>query len=213
MIIDFSTLGLFAVSACVLTLIPGADMLCALSNTLSQGTKAGLTTVFGAVTGVICHTGFAIVGLTALIFSSPVLYELFVTGGALYIMWVGFGILTNGNSLIVERHDGQRTMRSLYSQGLLTNLLNPKAIIFMLAFIPQFIHAEAGNPSAQMAVLGVEMVIIMLLVEVPLVLLASKLAESINSHPKANLYISRSLGGIILMLAIAILLTRLYQGE
>lgn len=208
MIIDFSTLGLFAVSATVLTLIPGADMLCALSNTLSQGTKAGLTTVFGAVTGVLCHSGFAMVGLTALIYSLPALYELFVISGALYIMWVGFGILTNGNSLSLERHGGQRTLRSLYLQGLLTNLLNPKAIIFMLAFIPQFIHVEAGNPGAQMAVLGVEMVIIVLLIEVPLVLLASKIAESINSYPKANLYINRSLGGIILMLATTILFTR-----
>jgi len=55
MVIELSTLGLFALSAAVLTLIPGADLLCALSNAVSQGTKAGLITVLGAVTGVICH--------------------------------------------------------------------------------------------------------------------------------------------------------------
>lgn len=97
MVIELSTLGLFALSAAVLTLIHGADMLCALSNAVSRGTKAGLITVLGAVTGVICHIGLAIAGVTALIASSPLLYELFVVGGALYIMWVGFGILTRAN--------------------------------------------------------------------------------------------------------------------
>uniref|UniRef100_UPI0036DDD7DB LysE family translocator n=1 Tax=Photorhabdus sp. RM322S TaxID=3342825 RepID=UPI0036DDD7DB len=211
MIIDFSTLGLFAISAAALTLIPGADMLCALSNAVSQGTKAGLITVCGAVTGVIFHIVFAIAGLTALISSTPVLYELFVVGGALYIIWVGVSIFINKNTLSLESNSAQKTIKKLYSQGLLTNLLNPKAIIFMLAFIPQFIHVDAGKPSQQMLMLGIELIIIMLLIEIPLVLLAGKIAENIKLYPALSIYINRTFGGIILTLAITILFSHICQ--
>lgn len=209
MVIELSTLGLFALSAAVLTLIPGADMLCALSNAVSQGTKAGLITVLGAVTGVICHICLAIAGVTALIASSPLLYELFVVGGALYIMWVGFGILTQANVIGLDNHREWKSRKRLYSQGLLTNLLNPKAIIFMLAFIPQFIRVEAGSPGIQMLILGTALIAIMFLIEVPLVFLAGKIASSIKQHPSIGIYINRCFGGIILCLACTILGARL----
>lgn len=209
MVIELSTLGLFALSAAVLTLIPGADMLCALSNAVSQGTKAGLITVLGAVTGVICHICLAIAGVTALIASSPLLYELFVIGGALYIMWVGFGILTQANVIGLDNHREWKSRKRLYSQGLLTNLLNPKAIIFMLAFIPQFIRVEAGSPGIQMLILGTALIAIMFLIEVPLVFLAGKIASSIKQHPSIGIYINRCFGGIILCLACTILGARL----
>ncbi|MBO2903165.1 LysE family translocator [Aeromonas dhakensis] len=209
MVIELSTLGLFALSAAVLTLIPGADMLCALSNAVSQGTKAGLITVLGAVTGVICHIGLAIAGVTALIASSPLLYELFVIGGALYIMWVGFGILTQTNVIGLDNHREWKSRKRLYSQGLLTNLLNPKAIIFMLAFIPQFIRVEAGSPGIQMLILGMALIAIMFLIEVPLVFLAGKITLSIKQHPSIGIYINRCFGGIILCLACTILAARL----
>lgn len=209
MVIELSTLGLFALSAAVLTLIPGADMLCALSNAVSQGTKAGLITVLGAVTGVICHIGLAIAGVTALIASSPLLYELFVIGGALYIMWVGFGILTQANVIGLDNHREWKSRKRLYSQGLLTNLLNPKAIIFMLAFIPQFIRVEAGSPGIQMLILGIALIAIMFLIEVPLVFLAGKITLSIKQHPSIGIYINRCFGGIILCLACTILAARL----
>lgn len=210
MIIDISTLGLFAISAAVLTLIPGADMLCALSNAVSQGTKAGLITILGAVTGVICHVCFAIAGVTALITSSPLFYQLFVIVGALYIMWVGFGIFTHTNAIGLESHHERKSRKRLYSQGFLTNLLNPKAIIFMLAFIPQFIRVEAGRPGMQMLILGIELIIIMLLIEVPLVFLAGKIALSIKQRPTIGIYINKCFGGVILLLASSILVARLF---
>ncbi|ASL97594.1 LysE family translocator [Serratia marcescens] len=209
MVIELSTLGLFALSAAVLTLIPGADMLCALSNAVSQGTKAGLITVLGAVTGVICHICFAIVGVTALIASSPLLYQLFVIGGALYIMWVGLGIFTQANAIGLESHGERKSRKRLYSQGFLTNLLNPKAIIFMLAFIPQFIRVEAGRPGMQMLILGIELIVIMFLIEIPLVFLAGKIALRIKRRPVIGIYINKCFGSVILLLACAILAARL----
>ena len=210
MFIDISTLGLFAISAAALTLIPGADMLCALSNAITQGTKAGLITVLGAVTGVMCHIGLAIAGVTALIASSPVLYEFFVIGGALYIMWVGLGIFNNKNTISLQNNSEQKSLSELYSQGLLTNVLNPKAIIFTLVFIPQFIQVEAGMPGMQMLILGVELIFIMFLIEIPLMFLAGGIATKIKKRPAIGIYINKFFGAVILLLAIAILAARLF---
>ncbi|MFJ3264851.1 LysE family translocator [Serratia liquefaciens] len=211
MIIDFYTLGLFAMSAAVLTLIPGADMLCALSNAVNQGTKAGLTTVLGAVTGVVCHIALAIAGITALIASSPMLYGLFVVVGALYIMWVGFSLFFSDVSLSLERNKNINKSNNLYLKGFFTNLLNPKAIIFMLAFIPQFIRIDAGMPGVQMLILGIVLIVIMLLIEVPLVIFAGKIALKIQLRPALGIYINKAFGGIMLALAAFILVERLFR--
>lgn len=212
MIIDFYTLGLFAISAAALTLIPGADMLCALSSAINQGTKAGLTTVLGAVTGVVCHIALAIAGITALIASSPMLYGLFVVVGALYIVWVGFSLFFSEVSLSFESNKEIKNCSNLYLKGFLTNLLNPKAIIFMLAFIPQFIHIDAGMPGVQMLILGIVLILIMLLIEVPLVFLAGKIALKIQLRPVLGGYINKIFGGIMLALAAFILVARIFQG-
>ncbi|MBW5818801.1 LysE family translocator [Yersinia kristensenii] len=210
MFIDITTLGLFALSAAALTLIPGADMLCALSNAISQGTKAGLITLLGSVTGVTCHIGLSIAGVTALIASSPVLYKFFVVGGAFYIMWVGLGIFNNKNAISLQNNSERKSLHKLYSQGLLTNLLNPKAIIFSLAFIPQFIQIEAGMPGTQMLILGIELIFIMLLIEIPLVFLAGQIAMKIKTHPSLAIYINKFFGAVILALAVSILASHLF---
>lgn len=210
MFIDISTLGLFAISTVVLTLIPGVDMLCALSNTINQGTKAGLITVLGSVTGVMCHIGFAIAGITALLASSPVLYNCFVSTGALYIMWVGYSIFNNKSAVSLQNNRERKSFHKLYSQGLLTNLLNPKAIIFTLVFIPQFIRVEVGMPGLQMLLLGVELIVIMLFTEFTLILLAGKIAIRIITSQSRGSYINKFFGTFILALGFSILVSRFF---
>lgn len=209
MFMDISTLWLFAISATILTLIPGPDMLRALSNTMSLGAKAGLITVFGAVTGVMFHILFAIAGVTALIYSSTVLYKSFIIIGALYILWVGVSIFINNNPLSIDNIKSKKSCKKIYSEGLLTNLLNPKAIIFTLAFIPQFIRIEAGRVTFQMLILGLELIIVMLLIQVPLVFLAGKIAVNVKGSSKIGIYINRFFGVIIVFLGLTILFIRL----
>ncbi|WP_228284307.1 LysE family translocator [Acinetobacter sp. Tr-809] len=206
---DISTLWLFAISAMILTLIPGPDMLRALSNAMSLGARAGLITVLGAVTGVMFHILFAIAGVTALIYSSAVLYKSFIILGALYILWVGFSLFINNNPLSIDNKKSKKSYKKLYLEGLLTNLLNPKAIIFTLAFIPQFIHLEAGRTMFQMLILGIELIIVMLLIQIPIVLLAGKIAANVRADSKISVYINKFFGVIIVFLGLLILFVRL----
>ncbi|NIE95108.1 LysE family translocator [Acinetobacter sp. Tr-809] len=209
MFMDISTLWLFAISAMILTLIPGPDMLRALSNAMSLGARAGLITVLGAVTGVMFHILFAIAGVTALIYSSAVLYKSFIILGALYILWVGFSLFINNNPLSIDNKKSKKSYKKLYLEGLLTNLLNPKAIIFTLAFIPQFIHLEAGRTMFQMLILGIELIIVMLLIQIPIVLLAGKIAANVRADSKISVYINKFFGVIIVFLGLLILFVRL----
>ncbi|USA48135.1 LysE family translocator [Acinetobacter sp. C26M] len=206
---DISTLWLFAISAMILTLIPGPDMLRALSNAMSLGARAGLITVLGAVTGVMFHILFAIAGVTALIYSSAVLYKSFIILGALYILWVGFSLFINNNPLSIDNKKSKKSYKNLYLEGLLTNLLNPKAIIFTLAFIPQFIHLEAGRTMFQMLILGIELIIVMLLIQIPIVFLAGKIAANVRADSKISVYINKFFGVIIVFLGLSILFVRL----
>lgn len=209
MFMDISTLWLFAISAMILTLIPGPDMLRALSNAMSLGARAGLITVLGAVTGVMFHILFAIAGVTALIYSSAVLYKSFIILGALYILWVGFSLFINNNPLSIDNKKSKKSYKNLYLEGLLTNLLNPKAVIFTLAFIPQFIHLEAGRTMFQMLILGIELIIVMLLIQIPIVLLAGKIAANVRADSKISVYINKFFGVIIVFLGLLILFVRL----
>ncbi|WP_324255787.1 LysE family translocator [Vibrio coralliilyticus] len=103
----------------------------------------------------------------------------------------------------------QRTLKKVYMQGVITNLLNPKAIIFTLSFFPQFISRDSGQISEQMLLLGVILVIIMILVESPLVFFASATGKRLNESDQLSKRVYQCAGGILISLALYITLTRL----
>lgn len=206
---ELSTLGLFAISAASLTLIPGVDMICILSNSISQGTKAGVVTACGSATGAMCHILLSMAGLTALISSSPRLYSIFVIVGSVYITWVGVKILSSESSLNIKNTNECKAVSKLYLQGLLTNLLNPKAIIFTLAFLPQFINLDSGEFGLQMLTLGIELVTIMFIIEIPLIIASKKISIKIELTPQIGVYINRVFGAIIISLTSGMLLSHM----
>lgn len=209
MIMELSTLGLFAISAASLTLIPGVDMICILSNSISQGTKAGIVTACGSATGAMCHILLSMVGLTALILSSPRLYNIFVIVGSIYITWIGVKILSSKSSLIIANTNESKAVSNLYLQGLLTNLLNPKAIIFTMTFLPQFINLDGGKFGLQILILGIEFVTIMFIIEIPLIIASKKISMKIESTPQIGIYINRVFGAIIILITSGILLSHI----
>jgi threonine/homoserine/homoserine lactone efflux protein len=155
--LDPQLYALFVTAALVLTLAPGPDTLFVLGAGLGGGTRGGLLAAAGILTGLVVHIGFAVVGVSMLIATSPVAFDVLRGVGAVYLLWIGVGVLRRarctGNSDAVVTAT-ERTRSRLYWQGTATNILNPKVAVFYVAFLPQFVAPELGHAPLQLFLLG-----------------------------------------------------------
>jgi len=153
---ELSTLMIFAAAALALTATPGPDMLLIASRSAAQGWVAGFATWAGIALGTYCHALAAAFGLSQLFLAVPVAYDIIRFIGAAYLLflaWSAFTPKTNTENRPQVRRSKQNTM-IMFKQGLLTNLLNPKMAIFVLALFPQFISPETESVALQIMVLA-----------------------------------------------------------
>jgi threonine/homoserine/homoserine lactone efflux protein len=159
-------LALFSLTVLVLNATPGVDMLLAVSQTLRGGLRAGIATVLGISAGCVVHTLLAALGLASLLALTPWAFQLVAWAGALYLAWQGVAMLkaawrphasttTTGTAADGSSIDLQAAFR----QGLWTNVLNPKVALFVLAFVPQFIHPQATHKTLAFLALGAGLVL------------------------------------------------------
>jgi threonine/homoserine/homoserine lactone efflux protein len=149
------TLLTFAVAASLLIVVPGPNVLFIISRGIEQGRRAAVTSAMGVETGMLVHTAAATLGLSALGASSDLVFSIVKYAGAAYLVWMGIQALrTRPDPLRVERGRGRSSLRRLYLQGLVINVLNPKVGLFFLAFLPQFVDSERGSSAAQIMVFG-----------------------------------------------------------
>lgn len=153
---DPAQLSLFITASLLMGLTPGPDMLLVLNRSIGIGFRAGMTTMAGIVTGAFFHTLAAALGLSLLLVRYPVAYDIIRYGGALYLAFIGWQILRHGrgDGLLQAAASHRQKHRHLFRQALLTNLLNPKVALFILAFLPQFIPQGATNPTIRIMILG-----------------------------------------------------------
>ena len=148
-------IALFLVASALLTIAPGPDIVYVLTRGISQGPKAGIAAALGFATGCIFHTVLAAVGIAALIRSSDVAFNAVRYAGAAYLVWIGIQALRHRASFSIEGATDARALATIYKQSVIGNILNPKVTLFFLAFLPQFVNAQAGHVGWQMALLGV----------------------------------------------------------
>ena len=151
---SLSTYALFIATALALLAIPGPAVLYVVGRSIDQGRTAGLASVLGITTGTIVHITAATVGLSSLVLASKVAFDAVRYVGAAYLVLLGIRrLLMRGAE---EEAGGRppRTLRRLYTQGLVVNLLNPKTIVFIFAFIPQFVDVGAGHVWLEILLLG-----------------------------------------------------------
>lgn len=155
--LDPHLLQLYLIAATVLVLAPGPDSLLVLSRSISDGRNAGVTATAGITVGNIVHALLAAAGISALIAASPALFDLLRYAGGAYLGWIGaralWSAFTARGAAGNEAPESPQQSR-VFLQALLTNLLNPKIILFQLAFVPQFIAPELGHVAVQIFVLG-----------------------------------------------------------
>ena len=164
------SLPLFALAVLVLNATPGVDMLLTVGRTLAGGPRAGLAAAAGITAGSVMHVLAAAFGLAALLAVSSAAFIAIKWAGAAYLLWLAAGMLRAAwRPVPVDARPAEATAvasvtlparwRLDFRRGLLTNVLNPKVALFVLAFLPQFIAAEAPHKTLAFLALGGWMVL------------------------------------------------------
>jgi threonine/homoserine/homoserine lactone efflux protein len=151
---SLSTYALFIATALALLAIPGPAVLYVVSRSIDQGRRAGLASVLGITSGTVVHVTLATVGLSSLVLASKVAFDAVRYVGAAYLVFLGIRRLLTRQVEEDPESRAPRSARDLYTQGLIVNLLNPKTIVFIFAFIPQFVDVNAGHVWLQIMLLG-----------------------------------------------------------
>jgi threonine/homoserine/homoserine lactone efflux protein len=158
-------LALFIVTALVLNATPGVDLLYTVTRTLQAGARGGVAAALGIGTGCALHTLAAAAGLAALLAASGWAFALIKWAGAGYLLWLAFGMLRSAARGGESAPQGlpatpqPATVRQVFVQGLLTNVLNPKVALFFLALLPQFIATDATSKTLAFLFLGAVFVV------------------------------------------------------
>lgn len=155
---DGATFVYFLTASILLTLAPGPDILYLLTKSLSDGAKSGIILACGLVSGIVFHTTLVMLGVATLIKSSETALLLLKIFGAAYLLFLAFGAFKSAraNKKISLGSSGAKVISvALYKRGVLMNVLNPKVLLFFLAFLPQFVNLSIDGASLTILFLGV----------------------------------------------------------
>ncbi|MBK3868067.1 LysE family translocator [Pseudomonas stutzeri] len=193
----------FFSAALALNLSPGPDLLYVISRTLSGGRRIGIVSACGVCSGALVHVAFAALGISAILATSALAFTAVKYAGAAYLLYLGFQALRSGSATSLELRAGPRASAwKAYRQGVLVDVLNPKAAIFFMAFLPQFVRPEHGAVPLQLLGLGMLVVLVAIIVECTLVLLAARATTALRNNPGLSQWIDRALGSILIGLGI-----------
>ncbi|MBV8562043.1 MAG: LysE family translocator, partial [Actinobacteria bacterium] len=151
---SLSTYALFLATGMALLAIPGPAVLYVVTRSIEMGRSGGIASVAGITTGTIVHVTLATVGLSSLILASTIAFDAVRYVGAAYLIFLGVRRLLTRHDEEVEQEAVPRTRRRAYTQGVIVNLTNPKTIVFIFAFIPQFVDPHARHVWLQVLIFG-----------------------------------------------------------
>lgn len=205
-------LALFIVSGLLLNIVPGPDSLLIMTRSASQGWRAGSAAAFGIGAGVFVHVLAAALGLSALLATSAAAFAVVKYVGAAYLLYVGITLLRSrprAESQADSRLAAQPALpyRTIFLQGFLTNALNPKVAVFFLAFVPQFIAADAPNKALAFIVLGCIFNLNSMLWCHFLAVSSALASKRIKVSTRAALWINRTIGAFFVSFGIKLALS------
>ena len=190
--LDWSTVAVFSVACLALTATPGPDMLLIASRSATQGKGSGFATLAGIQAGTYCHALAAAFGLSQLFLAVPLAYDAVRYAGTAYLLYLAWKAFRSpGTSLATAPGLRRYSIASVFRQGLLTNLLNPKMALFVLALFPQFVRPDAGSVALQIMLLATVLNAIGLAVNGAVILTASRLQRAIAGCNRQNSYSGR----------------------
>ena len=198
---ETSHLWLFFVLVFGVILLPGMDMAFVLASALVGGRRAGLAATAGIVAGGVCHVAMGALGIAAVLRLVPTAFNVVLLAGAAYIAWIGVGLLRSGAAFGQPMPQSARSRTATFRQGMFTSLLNPKAYLFTLAVLPQFLRPEYGSVGAQAAVLCLIIALTQVAIYGGLAFAGDGVRVWFAERPSANTWLARAVGALLLATA------------
>jgi threonine/homoserine/homoserine lactone efflux protein len=198
-----ASLAVFVSAALVLLIIPGPAVFYIVGRAMGQERAAGLVSALGIAVGTLFHVAAAVVGLSALLMSSALAFSVVKYLGAAYLIFLGVQKLLGKDSFAPAGPAERTSLRRIFAQGIVVNILNPKTALFFFAFLPQFVDASRGKVPAQIFFLGTLFAVMGALTDSLWGLFAGTLARWLHGNSRwtqAPRYVS---GGMLISLGVA----------
>ena len=182
----------FLLTSLIVVASPGTGVLYTLAVALTRGGRASIAAAFGCTLGIIPAMLAAIFGLAAVLHTSALAFAALKWCGVLYLLYMAWQTLQETGALSVETRTEAKSQAQVITTGFLINILNPKLSIFFLAFLPQFIAADAPHPLGEMLLLSAVFMAMTFAVFVLYGLFAAAVRERVVSRPKAMAWMRRA---------------------
>ncbi len=202
--VEPATLGAFVIAVAAVVVSPGPDTMIILRYALASGRKAGFAAVAGVQVGLMVHTVLAVLGVSLIIASSPVLFKLVAVAGAAYLAWLGVQGFRGAGGFGPDGDRPSANLTRACRDAILTNLLNPKVILLFLALFPNFVDARRDDVPAQLVTLAVVLVVVNVVWQAPLAWAAEAIGRWLG-RPGVGRWVSRITGGVLLAFAVLLL--------
>jgi threonine/homoserine/homoserine lactone efflux protein len=199
--------GLFLAAGLLLNITPGPDNAFIIGRSVQMGWRGGAAAALGISTGCLVHIVGAALGLSALLAASATAFTIVKYAGAAYLLYSGLRmILAKPEPAEAGDASTALTLRAVFAQGVATNVLNPKIALFFLAFLPQFVDADAGHQTLAFLLLGLVFVLNGTLWCLGVAVVAARAAGRLRGSGAARAWINRVLGGVFIALGIRVAL-------
>jgi threonine/homoserine/homoserine lactone efflux protein len=204
-----SNLGLFFVAVLLLNATPGPDTAYIVGRSVAQGRNAGLISALGISVGCCVHALALALGLSAILAASATAFMLIKLAGGIYLIYLGIRMaLAKPVAVAAAVKEDVRSLRTIFWQAMVTNVLNPKVILFFLAFIPQFVRTDAPQKTVAFLLLGAMFAAISMCWNSGTAFLAGTLARRASRNPKVRVWLERTVGGAFIALGAKLALAR-----
>lgn len=182
---DTGTLGLFVLAVLALFVSPGPNMAFVMSHGLAHGVRGGFAAAIGISAADLVHTLCAATGVTALVAAWPPSFDVLRYAGALYLLWLAWQALRPAGARGKPAQAQPAGFARIVRMALLNNLVNPKALLFFMVFLPQFVDPARGHVTLQLLVLGALLSALALVFNTVLGAFSGQIGRRLQARPGA----------------------------
>lgn len=177
----------FSLATLALALAPGPDNIYVLTQSLTNGTKSGIATTAGLISGCIVHTTLLAFGISAIITASEEIFYGIKVLGACYLLYLAYAVYKSDAHISLNKNVQKKSYWQLFKIGVIMNLVNPKVMIFFLAFFPGFLWDKDGNTVLQFYILGITFMVISFFVFSTVSILAGNISKYLLKNKNVGL--------------------------